>query len=198
MANNPDFFIEVLKWIYIPKDKTLLEKEREGISDEAIQNRAKQAYHLLHSWKKIPGMKEDNSIDEAVLKDWIKKARTLAESASRLNVADSEIGKVLAEYPENIQEWPQEKIFQVIEEINTDSLKSGYSSAMFNKRGSSTRGAFDGGDIERGKAAYFEKLANNFKNKYPNVAEIFKRMQQGYLADAKRMDEEAERNKLEY
>jgi hypothetical protein len=198
LANNPDFFIEVLKWIYIPKDKTLLEKEREGISDEAIQNRAKQAYHLLHSWKKIPGMKEDNSIDESVLKDWIKKARTLAESASRLNVADFEIGKVLAEYPENIQERPQEKIFQVIEEINTDSLKSGYSSAMFNKRGSSTRGAFDGGDIERGKAAYFEKLANNFKNKYPNVAEIFKRMQQGYLADAKRMDEEAERNKLEY
>lgn len=43
LANNPDFFIEVLKWIYIPKDKTLLEKEREGISDEAIQNRAKQA-----------------------------------------------------------------------------------------------------------------------------------------------------------
>ncbi len=198
LSNNPEFFIEVLKWIYIPKDKTLLEKEREGISDEAIQNRAKQAYHLLHSWKKIPGMKEDNSIDERVLKDWILKARTLAESVSRLNVADSEIGKVLAEYPENIQEWPQEKIFQIIEEINTDSLKSGYSSAMFNKRGSSTRGAFDGGDIERGKAAYFEKLSNDFKNKYPNVAEIFKRMQQGYLADAKRMDEEAERNRLEY
>lgn len=198
LANNPDFFIEVLKLIYIPKDKTLLEKEREGISDEAIQNKAKQAYHLLHSWEKIPGMKKDNSIDESVLKDWIIKARTLAESASRLKIADSEIGKVLAKYPENIQEWPQEKIFQIIEEINTDSLKRGYSSAMFNKRGSSTRGAFDGGDIERGKAAYFEKLANDFKYKYPNVAEIFKRMQQGYLTDAKRMDEEAERNRLEY
>lgn len=198
LASNPDFFIEVLKWIYIPKDKTLLEKEREGISDEAIQNRAKQAYHLLHSWKKIPGMKEDNSIDEVILKDWIIKARNLAESASRLSVADSEIGKVLAEYPENIPEWPQEKIFQIIEEINSDSLKSGYSSAMYNKRGSSTRGAFDGGDIEREKAAYFEKLANDYKNKYPNVAEIFKRMQKGYLAEAKRMDEEAERNRLEY
>jgi hypothetical protein len=149
LANNPDFFIEVLKWIYIPKEKALLEKEREGISDEAIQNRAKQAYHLLHSWKKIPGMKEDNSIEEGELKDWIIKARTIAESVSRLNVADSAIGKVLAEYPENIEKWPQEKIFQIIEEINTDSLKSGYSSAMFNKRGSSTRGAFDGGDIER-------------------------------------------------
>lgn len=198
LANNPEFFIEVLKWIYIPKDKLLLEKEREGIPDESIQNRAKQAYHLLHSWKKIPGMKIDNSIDETELKEWVTKARTLAETVSRLEVADSEIGKVLAEYPENVQEWPQEKIFQIIEEINTDSLNSGYSSAMFNKRGSSSRGAFDGGDIERGKASYFEKLANDYKNKYPNVAEIFKRLQQGYLADAKRMDEEAERNRLEY
>ncbi|MDI6833605.1 MAG: hypothetical protein QMD02_07180 [Bacteroidales bacterium] len=198
LANNPDFFVEVLKWIYIPKDKTLLEKEREGFSDETIQNTAKQAYHLLHSWKKIPGMKEDNSIDEAVLKDWIIKARTLAESASRLDVADSEIGKVLAEYPENISLWPQETIFQIIEEINTDSLKRGYSCAMYNKRGSSTRGAFDGGDIEREKAAYFEKLANDCKNKYPSVAEIFERMQQEYLAEAKRMDDEAVRNRLEY
>lgn len=198
LANNPEFFIEVLKWIYIPKDKTLLEKEQEEISDNAKQNRAKQAYHLLHSWKKIPGMKEDNSINETELKEWIVKARTFAKAVSRLEAADSEIGKVLAEYPENVKEWPQEIIFQVIEEINTDSLKSGYSSAMFNKRGSSTRGAFDGGDIEREKAAYFEKLAIDFKNKYPNVAEIFKRMQQGYLADAKRMDESAERERLEY
>ena len=180
LANNPEFFIEVLKWIYIPEDKKMLEKEREGISDEARQNRARQAYHLLHSWKKIPGMKEDNSIDEEELKKWITNARALAEEASRLEVADFEIGKVLAEYPENVQEWPQVKIFQIIEEINTDSLKSGYSSAMFNKRGLSTRGAFDGGDIEREKAKYFETLENDFKNKYPNVAEIFKHLKQGF------------------
>jgi len=198
LANNPDFFIEVLKWIYIPKDKTLLEKEREGISDEAIQNRAKQAYHLLHSWKKIPGMKEDNSIDEVVLKDWINKARELAKSASRLNVADAEIGKVLAQFPENNPLWPEEKIFQLIEEINTDSLKQNYSSALFNKRSFSSRAAFEGGNIEREKAAYFEKLENDYKNKFPNVAEIFKNLKKGYLFDAKRMDEEAERNRLEY
>lgn len=139
LTNNPEFFIEVLKWIYIPEDRTLIEKERRGVSDEVIQNRAKQAYHLLNSWKKIPGMKEDNSIDETILRDWILNARTIAESASRLEIADSHIGKILAKYPENAQEWPQGKIFQIIEEINTDSLKRGYSSAMFNKRGTSWR-----------------------------------------------------------
>ncbi len=198
LANNPEFFIEVLKWIYIPKDKALLDKEREDISDEAFQHRAKQAYHLLHSWKKIPGMKEDNSIDEKELKNWVTKTRFLAENVSILEVADAEIGKVLAQYPENTPLWPEEKIFQLIEEINTDSLKQNYSSALFNKRSLSSRGSFEGGNIEREKAAYFEKLENDCKNKYPNVTEIFKNMKQGYLLDAQRMDENAERKKLEY
>lgn len=198
LTKNPVFFVDVLKWIYIPKDKEKLEEERKDISEEAIQNRAKQSYHLLHSWKKIPGMKPDNSIDKTELMDWINKARELAESEGRLEVADMHIGQILAQYPENIAEWPQEKIFELMEVINSDSLNRNYSSAMFNKRGSSTRGPFDGGNIERGHAKYFEELANDYKNKYPNVSEIFQCLSSNYLIDAKRMDESAERDRLEY
>ena len=89
------------------------------------------------------------------------------------------------------------KIFKIIEEINSDSIKSNYSSALFNKRGSSFRGAFDGGGIEREKATYFEKLEKDFKNTYPNVAKEFKILTDGYLKDARRMDEEAERRNFE-
>ncbi|MEN5435288.1 hypothetical protein ABE545_16760 [Sphingobacterium faecium] len=198
LSNNPEFFIEILKWIYIPKNSALLEKEREGLSDEVIRNRAKQAYHLLNSWKNIPGMIEGNIVDESKLKEWVTKVRKLAVEVDRLDVADSEIGKILAQYPENIPEWPQEVIFHIIDDINTRSIKSGYSTAMFNKRGSSSRGPYDGGNIEREKALYFEKLETDFQYKYPNVAEIFKHMKQRYLTDAQREDEESERNKLEY
>ncbi len=198
IMNNPEFFVDVLKWIYIPNDKEKLEEERKNLSDDVIQNRAKQAYHLLHSWKKIPGMKADNSIDERVLKEWVNNARKLAEAASRLEVADAHIGQVLAEYPENISEWPNETIFELMENINSDSLYRNYSSSMFNKRGFSSRGPFDGGNIERGHAEYFEKLANKYKNKYSNVSEIFQRLSNGYSEEAKRMDESAERDKLEY
>ena len=34
--------------------------------------------------KKIPGMKDDNTIDEVELKSWIDKVRELAENVSRL------------------------------------------------------------------------------------------------------------------
>ena len=198
LSDNPEFFIQVLKWIYLPKNKEKAEKEKEGLSEEIIQNRAKQAYELLHSWKKIPGIKEDNTIDSEKLEEWIDKARKLAKDEDRLEVADMHIGQVLAQYPENIPEWPNEIIFQVIESINSDSMKRNYSTAMFNKRGSSTRGPYDGGNIERGHAKYFKKLSNEYKLKYPNVSDIFQKLADGYLLDAKRMDEEAERNKLEY
>jgi|26BtaG_2_1085354.scaffolds.fasta_scaffold02139_1 hypothetical protein len=198
LANNPDFFIEVLKWIYLPEDKILLEHERKGITDEVIQNRAKQSYHLLNSWKKIPGMKEDNSIDEIELRSWIEKVREIAKNVSRLDVADMQIGKVLAQYPENIPEWPQELIFQIIEDINTKSLKNSYSSALYNKRGSTSRSPHDGGNIERKKASYFQNLTDDYKNKYPTVAEIFKKLSDGYILEAKQEDDDAERNRLEY
>ena len=198
LSKSPDFFANVLKWLYIPKDIAKLEEERKGVSNEVIQNRAKQVYHLLHSWKKIPGMHSDNSIDGTALKEWINQARKLAEAEGRLDFADIHIGQVLAQYPENISEWPPEKIFEIIEEINSDILKRNYSTAMFNNRGSSSRGPFEGGNIERGHAKYFENLSNDYKNKYPNVAEIFKQLSDGYLFDAKRIDEEAERDRLEY
>jgi hypothetical protein len=198
LSKNPKFFVKMLKCLYLPKDETKIEEEKRGISDEVIQIRAKRALQLFHSWKKIPGVQSDNSIDEVQLKNWISETRSLATTEERLDVADMHIGQVLAQYPEDIPEWPQETIFKLIEEINSDSLKRNYLSAMFNKRGSSTRGPFDGGNIERDKAAYFGELANDFKNKYPNVAEIFRQLEQGYLADAKRMDERAERDRLEY
>ena len=198
LVNNPEFFIAVLKLLYKSKDEKLLEEERENLSSGDIQNGAERAYHLLHSWKRIPGMRDDNSIDENELNDWIQKARLLAESVGRLEVADEEIGQVLARYPEDCLSWPEEKIFRIIEDINTDDLKRGYYLGLVNKRSFSTRGAFDGGDIEREKAVYFEKLENDFRFQYPNVAEIFKDIKKNYLAEAKRMDEEAERSSLEY
>jgi hypothetical protein len=198
LANSPEFFIEVLKLVYKPKNKEQLEAEIEGISEEVIQNRSRHGYQLLRSWKKIPGMEADKSIDEVKLEAWIEKVRELATASDRLDVADIHIGQVLGQYPEDIPQWPQEKIFKIIEEINTDSLKRNYSSALFNKRSFSSRGPFDGGDIEREKATYFGKLATNFKNKFPNVAEIFKNLELAYLEDAKRMDESAERDRLDY
>lgn len=198
LAENPEFFIEVLKCVYIPEDRNLIDKEKGNINESTFANIAKQAYYLLNSWKKVPGLDDNNILDEERLINWISDVRKLAKESSRLAVADSEIGKILAQYPENVPSWPNETIFKIIDEINSDPMKRGYSSGMFNKRGFTSRAAYEGGNIERSKAKYFENLADDIRYSYPNVAEIFRNMQLNYLDDAKRMDENAERDRLEH
>jgi hypothetical protein len=195
LATKPNFFIEVLKLAY-KSDKE--EEETDDIPDENRRNRARNAYELLRSWKRIPGVDESGKIDEEFLWEWLIPVREIADKIGRLNVADIHIGQILAEYPENTEPWPPEEICKVIESINTQGIKSGFSSATFNKRGSSTRGVFDGGGIERNHANYFNSQAEKLRYRFPITADILKRLAKGYEDDAKRMDERAERDKLDY
>lgn len=197
LASNPESFIQLLKWLYKPKDEDRQRKEQECLSEEQIQNAAEQSDLMLEAWKKIPGMQEDGTIDGTKLREWIDAARTLARECDRLEVADSHIGQLLAKCPEDSPNWPARTIFQVIEDINTEQLKEGYSNGMFNKGGVTIRGAFDGGGIERDRAEYFGELASSLMCDYPNVAEIFRGLQDGYQALANRYDEEAHRRKLD-
>lgn len=196
LSSQPDFFIEVLKWVY-NSDNNESNGDMEDISEEAKSNRSRNAYELLHTWKTIPGVNDLGEIDEAYLWDWVEKVRKGSEKVNRLKVADMSIGKILAEYPEKKEPWPPNEICKIIETINTQSLKSGFSSATFNKRGSSSRGVFDGGNIERRHAEYFRAQASHIKTEFPNTAEILSSLAKGYEQDAIRMDESAERDKLD-
>ena len=197
LASNPESFVQLLKWLYQPKNKDRLRKEQEGLSEEQKQNATIRSFRMLEAWEKIPGMQEDGTIDGIKLREWIDEARTLARECGRLEVADSRIGQLLAKYPENSPHWPERQIFQVIEDINTEELKEGYSIGMLKKRGVTIRGAFDGGTIERERAEYFAQLASEVMCYYPNVSEIFSELQGDYERYERERDEEAERAKLD-
>ena len=97
-----------------------------------------------------------------------KHFRELAAKCGQLEVADSYIGKVLAQYPEESgKAYPPNEICDIIETLNSDCINKNFSSATFNKRSSSSRRPLDGGDIERAKAAYYAKHAKTHKDKYP-------------------------------
>ena len=197
LASNPDSFVQLLKWLYSPKNKDQQRKEQKGLSKEQILNAATRSRLMLEAWKKIPGMQEDSTIDGIKLREWIDEARTLARECGRLEVADSRIGQLLAKYPERSLHWPERTIFQVIEDINTEKLKTGYSIGMWNKQGVTVRGPFDGGTIERERVEYFAQLASEVMCDYPNVSEIFSELQGDYERYERKYDEEAERAKLD-
>ena len=197
LASNPESFVQLLRWLYQLEDKDGQREEQEGLSAEQRQNATERSYLMLEAWKKIPGMREDGAIDEAELRDWIRSARALAGECDRLEVADRHIGQLLAKYPEDSPYWPERAIFQVIEDINTEELKEGYSVGMLKKGGVTTRGAFDGGGIEHERAGYFGELASELVFDYPNVSEFFRRLQDDYGRLGNRHDEMAERDRLD-
>ncbi|GAB3742234.1 hypothetical protein [Spirosoma lituiforme] len=197
LSQNPEFFIEVFKWVHKPGEGSS-EVESENLNSEQLQNRGLHAYELLESWKKIPGVDKDGHIDKEFLNGWISRVRELADQYGRLEAADSYIGRSLAQYREDVDHWPPDEICSVIEQINTDSIKAGFSSATYNKRGFSSRGPFDGGVRERELVAYFNRLAEYHRNRFPIVTTILERLAKGYEQEAKREDDDAERSSLDY
>ena len=196
LASTPASFVLLLKRCYQPKNKDRKQEEQKGLSEEQVQDVARRADLMLEAWKKIPGMQADGTIDGIKLREWIDEARTLARECGRLEVADSRIGQLLAKYSERSQNWPERQIFQVIEDINTEELKEGYSIGMYNKRRMAIRRAFDGGTIEREKAEYFTQLALETMCDYPNVSAIFWGLQERYERLALQRDKLTEREKL--
>ncbi|TDH23442.1 hypothetical protein EXU57_16665 [Segetibacter sp. 3557_3] len=197
LAKNPNFFIEVFKWVYKSEnDET--NKEQVNMVDEQTHARGMQAYDLLRTWRQIPGLEDNLMINEAFLWAWIEQVRNFAESYGRLNTADAYIGEVLTGFPRNDAVWPPDAICKVIETINTDSLKNNFYTAIINSRGVTTRGAFEGGNQERVLANYYRNLSQLHQNRFPAVASIFEHLTVRYEEDAKKEDESAERDKLDY
>jgi len=198
LVKSPDFFVEILKLAY-----RLLKQNQETLNqgdaaEENIEKLTQNAYELLDNFKEIPGIQVDNSIDAIELNNWIDSVRKLAEE-DYLEIADMEIGKILAQFPGNYKEfWPADEISEVIERINTKSLKESFSVNVINKRAFTGRSLFDGGKIEKTNAADFQNLAIQHRYKHPNLSEIFSNIAQNYLHEATHQDNQAERDKLEY
>ena len=198
LSRNPDFFAEVLKYIYKPKNEDEKE-EKESLPQELVKQRAHFAWKLLHSWETVPGIYSDWQIDYEKLKEWIVKARELSKKADRVEIGDSHIGQVLAHSKaEEDDIWPPEPVCKIIDEIQSRELDNGFSIGIYNKRGTVTKSFFEGGQQERELAEQFRKYADKWSVRYPRTASILTKIAEDYENEGKRMDKEAEIRDLEY
>lgn len=199
LSSNPEFFMYILKCIYKSDVENQIEDHENNLTAEQIKSRAELAYKLLDSWKSIPGVNNQGVIDVNILKNWIESVRVIAKNCGRLDVLDSHIGKVLAQYPEEHNKaWPPDELCQEIENLNSDRVNQGFYVATLNKRGVTMRRVFDGGVLERDKAVYYKELAAKHRNRFPAMTRIFENVSKSYFNQAKSYEEDAERRSLEY
>lgn len=193
LCSDPGFMVELLGYLY-KSDGAGNEEEKEPTEVERAN--ALRAFYLFNQWKKIPGVDDKGNLNEKVLSDWMHAVIEKASECGQLKYAYCQLGSLLAHYPERKDE--AEKLFAVMEPIEDKAFYTNYNAGLFNKRGFTSRGPYEGGDIERGNVETFKGLYDKYYKRFPRVSKVFKDLYEQYERMAKEMDDEAEITKLDY
>lgn len=93
------------------------------------------------------------------------------------------------------EDEPTKEFCRIIECLANDEVDQHLYLTISNSRGVTSRGCFDGGQQERNLADHYAKMAKKVFPYSFRLKKIFDKLERSYLADAKRMDEEALHNK---
>lgn len=198
LSEQPELFVQMLSAAFKPSEESGV-SEPEPENPELARTIARQAYKLLDIWNRVPGTRDDGTIDSAILEAWIKQARTLSKEAGRLDIADSKIGHVLSASPlggDGI--WPAEAVRDALDLFRNKAMLDGFWVGKRNRRGVTSRGPRDGGDLERQEATKYRKWAESISIEHPYTAKALNTLADSYEVEAKRHDESAERLDWEY
>jgi hypothetical protein len=189
LAHDPDLFVEAVCHAYRAKSETGPPQ-----ADEVAQARAQQCWALLRTWRRLPGTREDGSVDATTLRPWVQRARELLLERDRADIGDQCLGELLSGSPMGADGvWPCEAVRSVVEATASKHLDTGLEIGRFNGRGVTTRGVFDGGQQEVGLAQQYRKWADAAGDRSPRTGRLLRRLADGYARDARREDESAER-----
>jgi len=198
LSEQPHLFIKMLSAVYKASAESGIE-EPEPSDPEQARAVADQAYRLLDLWNRIPGQRDDDTIDGQALEIWIKQARVLAKAAGREAIADSKIGQMLSASPKGAdQNWPAEPVRDALDLFRSKPMLEGFRIGKANRRGVTTRNPGDGGNLERAEAATYRAWAKAVAFEHPHTARALNELADDYERQAKREDEEAERRDWSY
>jgi hypothetical protein len=190
LSRDPAFFAQIVGLAFKPVG---------GEADPNVPAHvATTAYKLLSDWRIVPGSQPDGSVDEAKLNSWLTTARELLKQARRTEVGDVVIGRILAKGPAAADGmWPALPIRRAVQRLGSPELEQGFVTEIFNSRGVTSRGVFDGGAQERELAASWQTRAARIRDEWPRLGAMFDGVAARYEADARERDQEAERLRTE-
>ncbi|MBA4158494.1 MAG: hypothetical protein H0X65_13610 [Gemmatimonadetes bacterium] len=189
LTSDPTFFADVVSFGY----KARNDADEEDVSETDLV-RAHRAYELLRSFRTVPGLGPDGSVDEETLRSWVLQAREEIKARGR-EVGDLLIGHVLRYAPAGADGiWPAEPVRDLIEELASDALERGLWTEIHNSRGVTTRGVTEGGGQERTIAEQFRHWAEALEGRWLRTAALLRSVAESYEGDARREDTDAELN----
>jgi hypothetical protein len=191
MAGNPEFFVEVLRAVYIPENSDTSEVPEDERQQQEL--RARNGYSLLSSWRHPPGLHADH-LDAEELNSWFAAVSEILTENDRVGAALAHIGQALAHAPVDADGlWPGEVVREFVEERASAKLESGLMTAILNERGAVWRGLEDGGVQEEELAKRYQTQAEAFADEWPRTSALMREIARSYTVDGRREDQSAER-----
>lgn len=196
LSKSPELLIHLVEQVYLPDDKDT--EKVEGVALENKKILSECAFHILHFGHNVVSFKNDDGVfDGDHLKRYIKQLYKLAKERKRTNVIDHIVGDILGDIPRD-ENYPPTALCELLEDLNNDIVDDSIRIKIYNSRGVSVRGCFEGGDQERSIVSIFEAYKEKTKLLYPRITRIFDRLIQDYKRDAGEMDMDAQIKDLEY
>ncbi len=183
LGEDPALYVDLLSSLYRAKGEP-----RQTPNPQAAAT-AELAWRVLHSWRTIPGLQPDNTVDSEQLDRWVEKARLRLRDRDRADVGDEQIGELLSGSPEGSDgAWPAEPVRDLIERIGSKELENGLHIGKVNARGVTSRGVYDGGDQERELAGQFREWSSQTAGRWPRTSRLLQELSESYERDAARED----------
>ncbi len=133
LASDPTFFAEVIGLVFRSTNDDETDNEEPS---EQKQHLAQNAYKLLTEWRRCPGAQDKGSFDVEAFNEWINDARRITEESGHREIAQSQIGHVLAYAPPDPGGlWIHEAVATTLNYRDTSTMRSGFTTELFNQRG---------------------------------------------------------------
>ena len=141
----------------------------------------------------VPGRTEDGVVDYEALTAWVNEARRLCAERGRGGIGDDFIGQLLSRAPVGDDGiWPCEPVRELLEQVASQNMGNGFDVGTHNRRGVTTRSAFDGGGQERTLVEEYRRQANEIAARWPTTAGLLRRIAESYKREAQWHDRDAE------
>lgn len=183
LANDPEFFCEVIRLIYRSKQEEQSPRETTEES-EAI---ARNAWRLLHGWKTLPGTQQDGTFSKECFTEWLHRVKEICTESGHLEVALTHVGEVLIHTPPDPSGlWLHPVAAAALNDREADSMRDGYRAGIYNSRG--VHWIDPTGKPERKLADQFRSKAEDVENSgFQRFAVTLRDLADGYDREAEKI-----------
>ena len=183
LANDPEFFCEVIRLIYRSKKEELPSREPTEESTAIATN----AWRLLHEWKTPPGTQKDGTFSEERFTEWLERVKEVCMESGHLEVAFIIIGEVLIHTPPDPDGlWIRRAVAAALNDREADDMRAGFRTGAHNSRG--VHWVDPTGKPERELAEQFRSKAEEIENAgFHRFAVTLRGLADGYDREAEQI-----------